>query len=57
MYRSAGDILLKHKDARYFAELGVILHQDRRLDTVEHVDNASRQRATMAAITPTMTAT
>ena len=39
MYRSAGGILLKHKNARSFPELGVVLHQDRRLDTVKHVNN------------------
>jgi len=39
MYRSAGGIPLKHKNARSFPELGVILHQDRRLDTVKNVNN------------------
>src|SRR5260370_475021 len=62
MYGSAGDILLKHKDARYFAELGAILHQDRRLDTVQHVDSTSRRssqspiKAARATIAPAITA-
>jgi len=39
VYRSAGGIPLKDKNAWSFPGLRVILHQDRRLDTFEYINN------------------